>query len=101
MSTGFGLVPSANVREDLVRKLGPAIDDLTVLLALPRRRFSTLAKGEVPETAGLYVIYQEEPFEVFYVGKAKTREGPSRSGVSDGLPRRSAQSHRIRLAVPE
>ena len=93
MSTDFGLVPSANVREDLVRKLGPAIDELTVLLALPRRRFSTLAKGEMPETAGLYVIYLEEPFEVFYAGKAKTREGLSRSGVSDGLRFRIMENH--------
>lgn len=93
MSTSFGLVPNANAREDLVRKLGPALDQLTVLLALPRQRFLTLAKDEVPETAGLYVIYQEEPFEVFYAGKAKTREGPFRSGASNGLRFRIMENH--------
>jgi hypothetical protein len=59
-----------------VRKLGPALDEPAVLLALPRRRFPTLAKGEVPGMAGPYVINQEKPFEVFYAGKAKTVRGP-------------------------
>jgi len=47
----------------------------------------------VPETAGLYVIYQEEPFEIFYTGKAKTRDGPSRGGVRDGLRFRIMGNH--------
>lgn len=47
---------------------------------------SSLWKNEVPETAGLYVVYQEEPLEVFYAGKARMREAPRSPGwaaVSD------------------
>ena len=81
------------IREDLLYKLGPPVDDLSALLASPRHRFSVLAKSDVPETAGLYVIYQEEPFEVFYAGKARTREVPSAYRVADGLRFRIMENH--------
>ncbi len=92
-TTGVGLVLSGDTREELVRKLAPVLDVVARLLASPRRRFSSLSKYEVPETAGLYVIYQEEPFEVFYAGKAKTREASSARGVSDGLRFRIMENH--------
>ena len=92
--SGSGIPPNASaMRDELLRKLGPAVDELAAFLALPRRKFSSLSKDEVPETAGLYVIYQEESLEVFYAGKAKTREAPSLWGVSDGLRFRIMENH--------
>ena len=53
-------------RDELVRGLESYLDELGSFVESPRRRFSTLAELEVPESAGLYVIYREEPFEVLY-----------------------------------
>jgi hypothetical protein len=93
MSTGVGQVPDADVRESLAHKIAPLLDDLARTIASSRRHFSSLSKTDVPETAGLYVIYQEEPFEVFYAGIAKTRKAPSSWGVSDGLRFRIMENH--------
>jgi hypothetical protein len=93
VATGSGIAPNSDMREELLRKLGPALDELAVLLASPRQRFSALLKDRVPQSAGLYVIYQDDPFEVFYAGKAKTREEPSAWNVSDGLRFRIMENH--------
>jgi len=58
------------------------------LVSSPRRCFSSLAKNEFPETAGLYVIYQEETR-----GKGKIRAAPSQWGVLDGLQFRIMENH--------
>ena len=93
MASGVAPQPNADSRDELVRKLGPVLDDVAALVTLPRRPFSSLTKNEVPGTAGLYVIYQEEPFEIFYAGKAKTRETPPAWGTSDGLRFRIMENH--------
>ncbi len=69
------------------------MDEIAALIASPRHGFSELRKDEVPETAGLYVIYCEEPFEVFYVGIARTRLTPSAFGVSNGQRFRIMENH--------
>ena len=84
---------TVDVREDLAQKIAPLVDDLACVLALQRLRFSSLSKSDVPQTAGICVIYREEPFEVFYVGIAKTRKEPSSWGVCDGLRFRIMENH--------
>jgi hypothetical protein len=84
MAAGFGTGMSA-VAEELRRKLVASLDELALLVASSRHRFSMLRKDEVPGTAGLYIIYCEETFEVFYVGIARRRQTPPAFGVSDGL----------------
>jgi len=64
---------------------------LAGLAVSARYRFTTLKKSEVPETAGLYVLYKEEPLEVFYVGKATVRGKPSKN--CDGLRFRIMENH--------
>jgi len=80
-------------RDELVRGLESYLDELGSFVESPRRRFSTLAELEVPESAGLYVIYREEPFEVFYIGKASRRTKPSAWGQPDGLRFRIMKNH--------
>jgi excinuclease UvrABC nuclease subunit len=80
-------------RDDLVRNLGVYLDELAALLESPRKRFSSLAEKDVPETAGLYIIYSEEAFEVFYAGKANKRKKPSAWGQPDGLRFRIMKNH--------
>lgn len=80
-------------RDDLIRGLSYFLDELTALVNSPRKRFSTLAPKDVPETAGLYVIYREEPIEVFYVGIARQRKKPSAWGQPDGLQFRIMKNH--------
>src|ERR1039458_9273680 len=73
MASGVTEIPYSDLRGELEGKMTPLLDELARLLSSPRRRFSSLAKNDVPETTGLYVIYQEEPREVFYAGKARAR----------------------------
>lgn len=80
-------------RDDLVRNLANSLDELTTLLNSPRKRFSSLAQKDVPETAGLYIIYREEPFEVFYAGIARQRKKASAWGQPDGLQFRIMKNH--------
>src|SRR5260370_39102520 len=83
-------------RDEIVRGLESYLVELGSFVESPRRRFSTLAERDVPESAGLYVIYHEEPFEVFYVGKATRRTKPSACGQPDGLRFRIMQNHLAR-----
>jgi hypothetical protein len=69
------------------------LEEIVKLVGSPRHRFSTLRKDAVPETAGLYVLYKEEPLEVLYVGIARMRASVSLSGVSDGLRFRIMENH--------
>ncbi len=80
-------------RDELVRNLSPYLDDLAALLDSSRRRFSSLLESAVPESAGLYVIDREQPYEVFYVGKASKRQKPSVGGRADGLRFRIMRNH--------
>jgi hypothetical protein len=80
-------------RDDLVRRLDPHLVELATLLDSARHRFSSLAERDVPESAGLYVIYCEEPFETFYAGKATKRKKPSAWGQPDGLRFRIMKNH--------
>jgi hypothetical protein len=80
-------------RDEIVCGLESYLVELGSLIESPRRRFSALAERDVPESAGLYVIYREEPFEVFYVGKASRRANPSASGQPDGLRFRIMKNH--------
>lgn len=80
-------------RDEIVRGLESYLVELGLFVESPRRRFSTLAERDVPESAGLYVIYREEPFEVFYVGKASRRTNPSAWGQPDGLRFRIMKNH--------
>ena len=71
MVAGFGAInPRMDARNQLMQQISPFLDELAGLAVSARYRFTTLKKSEVPETAGLYVLYKEEPLEVFYVGKA-------------------------------
>lgn len=89
---GFG-VGAAAVAEELRQKLAVYLEEIAALVASPRRSFGTLGKDQVPETAGLYILCKEEPFEVLYVGQAKTRAARSVWGVSDGLRFRIMENH--------
>ena len=80
-------------RDVLIRNLEPYLVDLAGLLDSSRHRFSLLTAKDVPEKAGLYVIYCEEPFETFYVGKANRRKKPSLSGQPDALQFRIMKNH--------
>ncbi len=80
-------------RDELVQNLGPYLDDLAALLDSSRSRFSSLQESAVPESPGLYVIYCEQPYEVFYVGKASKRQKPSVPGRADGLRFRIMRNH--------
>jgi hypothetical protein len=93
MSTGVGQIPNADLREELGRKLGPGLDELAALVASPRHRFSTLRKDQVPQTAGLYIIYCEGPFEMFYVGRADVRGKAAGPSICDGLRFRIMENH--------
>ena len=79
--------------DDLIKELYPYLADVAALLGRPRQSFSLLKETEVPETAGLYVIYREDPFEVLYVGKARRRSKPSASNQPDGLRFRIMRNH--------
>ncbi|MBZ5671926.1 MAG: hypothetical protein LAO04_19640 [Acidobacteriia bacterium] len=79
--------------DDLVVRLSTYLADLANLLDSSRRRFSSLAETDVSESAGLYVIYWEEPLETFYVGKANRRKSPSAWGQPDGLRFRIMKNH--------
>jgi excinuclease UvrABC nuclease subunit len=57
-------------RDDLLRVLDPDLGALVGLFDSPRHPFSSLAETDVPDTAGLYVIYRDDPAETLYVGKA-------------------------------
>jgi hypothetical protein len=80
-------------RDELVRSLEVHLKEPSSLLESPRRRFSSLTDRDVPESAGLYVIYREEPFEVFYAGKAGRRKKESAWGQPDGLRFRIMKNH--------
>jgi hypothetical protein len=56
--------------EDLLRDLNVYLVDLVALLNSPRHKFCSLVEGDVPEAAGLYAIYGNDPPETLYVGKA-------------------------------
>lgn len=79
------------VREGLSHSIDGLVDELAKLLASPRRRFSALPEADVPCTAGLYVIYSEDPLETIYVGKASLKNKP-RNRV-DGLCFRIMKNH--------
>ena len=80
-------------KDELVRNLEPYLSELDRLLESTRFPFSSLKEKDVPESAGLYTIYCEDPLEVFYVGKAGRREKPSKWGHPDGLRFRIMKNH--------
>jgi hypothetical protein len=59
-------------RDDLLRDLDVYLADLIALFNSPRHPFSSLAEKDVPDAAGLYVIYRDDPTETMYVGKARS-----------------------------
>jgi len=79
--------------DPIIGRLREPLFDLAGLLEGPRLRFSSLREKDVPENAGLYVIYKEEPFEALYVGKARRRDEPSNWGQPDGLCFRIMKNH--------
>jgi hypothetical protein len=78
-------------REHLIQRIEGLLDELALLTASPRHCFMALQKHQVPETAGLYILYQEQPFVVLYVGKALRRGKPSTQ--CDGLRFRIMENH--------
>jgi len=93
MATDVGHAENLSTRTALVEKLASALDDIALLVRSARHSFSSLQKENVPQTAGLYAIYQEHPFEALYVGKARTRKEPSVWVDSDGLRFRIMENH--------
>ncbi len=79
--------------DQLIARLHPQLVQLCELLNGPRHLFSTLKVQDVPQTAGLYVIYSEQPIQTLYVGKALTRGEPSAWGQPDGLCFRIMKNH--------
>ena len=92
MAAGVGIGVST-AAEELRRSVVASLDEIAALVASPRHRFATLRKDEVPETAGLYVIYCDEPFEVLFVGIARTHKKRPPWDVSDGLRFRIMENH--------
>ena len=89
---GFGTAPTT-VAEELRARLAPLLNEVAALVASPRHRFFTLRKEQVPQTAGLYVIYCEESLKTLYVGKAEVRGRPTELGMCDGLRFRIMENH--------
>jgi hypothetical protein len=79
--------------DQLIARLHPQLVQLSGLLNSPRHLFSTLKERDVPQTAGLYVIYSEQPVATLYVGKARTRTEASAWGQPDGLCFRIMKNH--------
>jgi hypothetical protein len=79
--------------QDLLGKVDSYAVELAELLQMPRLRFLQLREREVPEAAGLYVIYLEQPLEVLYVGQAKRRTKASARSQPDGLRFRIMRNH--------
>ena len=79
--------------QDLLGKVEPYAVELAELLHTPRLRFVQLGEREVPEAAGLYVIYREQPLEVLYVGQARRRTKVSARGQPGGLRFRIMKNH--------
>lgn len=92
MAAGVGIGVST-AAEELRRSVEASLEEIAELIASPRHLFSVLRKDAVPETAGLCVIYCEEPFEVFYVGIARTHKNRPTWKVSDGLRFRIMENH--------
>jgi hypothetical protein len=81
----------AATRNKVTTQLQPLLDRILLLAASPRNPFARLLENEVPQSAGVYVIYQEESLEVLYVGKACAIGKPANK--PDGLRFRIMENH--------
>jgi hypothetical protein len=77
--------------EQLRLSVEPLLCELLTLANSPRHRFKDLSKHQTPNLAGLYILYQEEPLDILYVGKALLK-GKS-STACDGLRFRIMENH--------
>ena len=75
----------------LMHNLKPLLDEVALLATSPRYPFGTLEKTAVPQSSGLYVIWQDDPPDALYAGRASAKGKPK--AQADGLRFRIMENH--------